>query len=37
MFDWDMATLGEPLFDLGLMLTAMGSSPVWVLSSGGGG
>ncbi len=33
VFDWDMATLGNPLFDLGLMLVSMSSSPVWVLSN----
>ena len=32
VFDWDMATLGDPLFDLGLLLTSMSSNPVWVLS-----
>jgi aminoglycoside phosphotransferase (APT) family kinase protein len=32
VFDWDMATLGDPLFDLGLLLTSMGTLPVWVLS-----
>ncbi len=31
VFDWDMATLGDPLFDLGLVLTSMASSPLWVL------
>jgi aminoglycoside phosphotransferase (APT) family kinase protein len=32
VFDWDMATLGDPLFDLGLLLVSMSSSPVWVLA-----
>jgi aminoglycoside phosphotransferase (APT) family kinase protein len=26
-----MATLGDPLFDLGLILSSMASSPLWVL------
>ncbi len=34
VFDWDMATLGDPLFDLGLLLVSMGSLPVWVISVG---
>ncbi len=33
VFDWDMATLGDPLFDLGLVLTSMASSPLWVLTT----
>jgi aminoglycoside phosphotransferase (APT) family kinase protein len=33
VFDWDMATLGDPLFDLGLLLVAMSSSPAWVLDT----
>ena len=34
VFDWDMATLGDPLFDLGLMLTSMsGNAGVWTLSN----
>jgi len=31
VFDWDMATLGDPLFDLGLLIVSMASLPVWVL------
>jgi aminoglycoside phosphotransferase (APT) family kinase protein len=31
VFDWDMATLGDPLFDLGLLLVSMGTSPLWTL------
>jgi aminoglycoside phosphotransferase (APT) family kinase protein len=31
VLDWDMATLGDPLFDLGSMVVAMRSLPVWVL------
>jgi aminoglycoside phosphotransferase (APT) family kinase protein len=34
VFDWDMATLGDPLFDLGLLLVSMGSLPVWTLATG---
>jgi aminoglycoside phosphotransferase (APT) family kinase protein len=33
VFDWDMATLGDPLFDMGSLLVAMGSNPVWELST----
>jgi aminoglycoside phosphotransferase (APT) family kinase protein len=33
VFDWDMATLGDPLFDLGALLVSMGASPLWVLST----
>jgi aminoglycoside phosphotransferase (APT) family kinase protein len=32
VFDWDMATLGDPLFDLGSMLVAMQTKPAWVIS-----
>lgn len=32
VFDWDMGTIGDPLFDLGLLLVSMQSSPVWVLT-----
>jgi aminoglycoside phosphotransferase (APT) family kinase protein len=31
IFDWDMATLGDPLFDLGLVLNSMASSALWLL------
>jgi aminoglycoside phosphotransferase (APT) family kinase protein len=31
VFDWDMATLGDPLFDLGLVLNSMARNPLWVL------
>jgi aminoglycoside phosphotransferase (APT) family kinase protein len=31
VFDWDMATLGDPLFDLGLLLTSMGRNPLWAI------
>jgi len=33
VFDWDMATLGDPLFDLGLVITSMSSFPVWEISA----
>lgn len=34
VFDWDMATLGDPLFDLGLLMMSMASSnPVWDLTT----
>jgi aminoglycoside phosphotransferase (APT) family kinase protein len=33
VFDWDMATLGDPLFDLGLLLVSMANNRVWVLSA----
>jgi aminoglycoside phosphotransferase (APT) family kinase protein len=33
VFDWDMATLGDPLFDVGSLLVAMASNPVWQLST----
>lgn len=33
VFDWDMATLGDPLFDVGSLLVAMASNPVWELST----
>lgn len=33
VFDWDMATLGDPLFDLALLLTSMGSNPLWTIST----
>jgi aminoglycoside phosphotransferase (APT) family kinase protein len=33
VFDWDMATLGDPLFDVGSLLVAMTSNPVWGLST----
>ena len=33
VFDWDMATVGDPLFDLGALLVAMSSNPLWVLST----
>ncbi len=32
VFDWDMATTGDPLFDLGSLLVSMDRSPLWVLS-----
>ena len=32
VLDWEMATLGDPLFDLGLLLVSMASSPSWVLT-----
>ncbi|MBL7500216.1 phosphotransferase family protein [Frankia sp. CNm7] len=32
VFDWDMATIGDPLFDIGSLLVSMGRSPLWVLS-----
>jgi aminoglycoside phosphotransferase (APT) family kinase protein len=32
VFDWDMATLGDPLFDLGALLVSMSSNPLWGLS-----
>lgn len=32
IFDWDMATLGDPLFDIAVMLTSMRRMPAWVLS-----
>lgn len=33
VFDWDMATLGDPLFDLGALLVSMAANPLWVLST----
>jgi aminoglycoside phosphotransferase (APT) family kinase protein len=33
VFDWDMATLGDPLVDLGLLLVAMATSAVWTISA----
>jgi aminoglycoside phosphotransferase (APT) family kinase protein len=33
VFDWDMATLGDPLIDLGLVLNSMASNPLWVLET----
>jgi aminoglycoside phosphotransferase (APT) family kinase protein len=33
VLDWDMATVGDPLFDVGTMLVAMRSLPVWVLDT----
>lgn len=32
VFDWDMATRGDPLFDLGLLLESMRMHPAWVLT-----
>ena len=33
VFDWDMGTIGDPLFDIGSLLVAMRAAPnVWVLS-----
>jgi aminoglycoside phosphotransferase (APT) family kinase protein len=32
VFDWDMGTVGDPLFDLGLLIVSMQSSPTWVLA-----
>jgi aminoglycoside phosphotransferase (APT) family kinase protein len=32
VFDWDMATVGDPLFDLGALLVSMRTSPLWVLT-----
>lgn len=31
VFDWDMATLGDPLFDIALMVSSMRSQPAWVI------
>jgi aminoglycoside phosphotransferase (APT) family kinase protein len=33
VFDWDMATLGDPLIDLGLVLNSMAGNPLWVLET----
>jgi aminoglycoside phosphotransferase (APT) family kinase protein len=33
VFDWDMATLGDPLFDLGLVLNSMASNALWSLTN----
>lgn len=33
VFDWDMATVGDPLFDLGLLLVSMSASPIWILAT----
>jgi aminoglycoside phosphotransferase (APT) family kinase protein len=33
VFDWDMATIGDPLFDLGTMIVSMQSRSMWVLST----
>jgi aminoglycoside phosphotransferase (APT) family kinase protein len=33
VFDWDMATLGDPLFDLGLVLNSMASNPLWAIET----
>jgi aminoglycoside phosphotransferase (APT) family kinase protein len=33
VFDWDMATLGDPLFDLANLLMSSAGQPVWVLSN----
>jgi aminoglycoside phosphotransferase (APT) family kinase protein len=33
VFDWDMATLGDPLFDLGALLVSMGSNTLWALTN----
>jgi aminoglycoside phosphotransferase (APT) family kinase protein len=33
VFDWDMATLGDPLFDVGMVLTSMARSPLWLLDT----
>ena len=33
VFDWDMATLGDPLFDLGLMVSSSSAMPVWTIST----
>ena len=32
VFDWDMGTIGDPLFDVGLLLVSMRASPSWVLT-----
>ncbi len=32
VFDWDMATLGDPLFDLGLLLVSMHAHPTWTIT-----
>ena len=32
VFDWDMATVGDPLFDLANLSSSMRSTPAWVLS-----
>ena len=33
VFDWDMGTIGDPLFDVGLLLVSMRASPAWVLTA----
>jgi aminoglycoside phosphotransferase (APT) family kinase protein len=33
VFDWDMATLGDPLFDLGLLLVSQQSTALWALTT----
>jgi aminoglycoside phosphotransferase (APT) family kinase protein len=33
VFDWDMATTGDPLFDLGSLLVSMQTNPLWVLTA----
>jgi aminoglycoside phosphotransferase (APT) family kinase protein len=33
VFDWDMATLGDPLFDLGLVLNSMAGNPLWAIET----
>ncbi|WP_063824919.1 phosphotransferase family protein [Nocardia pseudovaccinii] len=33
VFDWDMATIGDPLFDIGALLDATTWNPLWVLST----
>ena len=32
VFDWDMATIGDPLFDVANLLSSSQQSPVWVVS-----
>ena len=32
VFDWDMATTGDPLFDVANLLSSSQSSPIWVVS-----
>ena len=31
IFDWDMATLGDPLFDIALMISSMRNTSPWVI------
>jgi len=33
VFDWDMVTRGDPLFDVGLLLESMRTMPTWVLDA----